>query len=77
MSRLKGRLVAQITIELDTEYLPGPMLPVEKIKERWKYETTPFIRDLISDRLNATSVIVDQQYADINLVEVDNVDSDQ
>ncbi len=77
MSRLKGRLVAQITIELDTEYLPGAMLPVEKIKERWRYETTPFIRDLISDRLNATSVIVDRQYADINLVEVDNVDSDQ
>lgn len=81
MSRLKGRYVAQITIEVDEEYVQGAMLPVEKIKERWKNGTTPFIRNLIRHELNAlsvaTKVTVDQQYADINLVEVDNVDSDQ
>ena len=43
MSRLKGRYVAQITIEIDEEYVQGDMLPIEKIKDRFNNLTTPFI----------------------------------
>ena len=77
MNRLKGRYVAQVTIEVDEEYVQGDMLPIEKIKDRFNNLTTPFITELIQDSYDCAKVIVDQQYADINLVEVDNVDSDQ
>ena len=77
MNRLKGRYVAQITIEIDEEYVQGDVLPIEKIKDRFNNFTTPFITELIQDSYDCAKVTVDQQYADINLVEVDNVDSDQ
>lgn len=76
MSRLKGRLVAQVIIEIDKEYLPEEMLPFEEIRNRFN-GITPYLGDLIEETFEATKVTVDQQYADINLVEVDNVDSDQ
>ena len=77
MNRLKGRYVAQVIIEVDEEYVQGDMLPIEKIKDRFNNLTTPFITELIQDSYDCAKVTVDQQYADINLVEVDNVDSDQ
>ena len=77
MSRLKGRYVAQVIIEFDDEYLPGDMLPFDEISVRFKNTITPALRELIQDETGATKVTVDQQYADINLMEVDNVDSDQ
>lgn len=77
MTRLKARYVAQVIIEVDEEYVQGDMLPIEKIKERFNNLTTPFITELIQDNYDCAKVTVDQQYADINLVEVDNVDSDQ
>ena len=77
MTRLKGRYVAQVIIEVDEEYVQGDMLPIEKIKDRFNNLTTPFITELIHDNYDCAKVTVDQQYADINLVEVDNVDSDQ
>ena len=77
MSRLKGRYVAQVIIEFDDEYVSGDMLPFDEISDRFKNTMTPALRELIQDETGATKVTVDQQYADINLVEVDNVDSDQ
>ena len=70
MSRLKGRLVAQVTIELDKEYLPEEMLPFTEIRDRFN-GITPYLGDLIAETFEHTKVKVDQQYADIILEEED------
>ena len=70
MSRLKGRLVAQVTIEIDKEYLPGEMLPFTEIRDRFN-GITPYLGDLIAETFEHTKVTVNQQYADIILEEED------
>lgn len=70
MSRIKGRYVAQVTIEIDKEYLPGEMLPFEEIRDRFN-GITPYLADLVDDTFEDAKVKVDQQYADIILEEED------
>ena len=73
--RIKGRYVAQIEIDIDCEYKPGQMLPFPEIKERIVGgEVTQNIRELIQDEIDAGSVTVTQQYAD--LYEVEDGDGD-
>ena len=76
MSRLKARYVAQITIEINEEYVPGKMLPVEQVKENVVKHLTPDLQEIIYNEVDCTSVKVEQQYADVYLVEEDHVDSD-
>ena len=70
MSRIKGRYVAQVTIEIDKEYLPGAMLPFDEIRDRFN-GITPYLADLVDDTFEDAKVKVDQQYADIILEEED------
>lgn len=71
MSRMKGRYVAQITIEIDEEYQEGHMLPFEEIKYNLANYLTPDLETLIFREIDCTRVKVDQQYADIILEEED------
>lgn len=75
MSRLKGRYVATVTIEINEEYVPGKMLPVEQVKENTVKHLTPDLQEIIYYSVGCTSVKVEQQYADVYLVEdEDHVD---
>ena len=75
MSRLKARYVATVTIEINEEYVPGRMLPVEQVKEIVVKHLTPDLQDIIYREIDCTSVKVEQQYADAYLVrEEDYVD---
>ena len=77
MSRLKGRYVATVIIEINEEYVPGRMLPVEQVKENVVKHLTPDLQKIIYNGVDCTSVKVEQQYADVYLVEdEDHVDSD-
>jgi hypothetical protein len=77
MSRLKARYVATVTIEINEEYVPGKMLPVEKIKENIVNRAALDLQEIISSEIMYSSVKVEQQYADVYLVEdEDHVDSD-
>ena len=76
MSRLKSRYVATVIIEINEEYVPGKMLPVEKIKENIVNRISPDLQEIIASEVDCTSVKVEQQYADVYLVEEDHVDSD-
>lgn len=75
MSRLKSRYVALVTIEINEEYVPGRMLPVEQVKENVVKHLTPDLQEIIASEVDCTSVKVEQQYADVYLVEEDHVDS--
>ena len=69
MSRLKARYVATVTIEIDEEYQEGHMLPFEEIKYNLTNYLTPDLETLIFREIDCTSVKVEQQYADVYLVE--------
>ena len=71
MSRMKGRYVAQIIIEIDEEYQEGRMLPFEEIEHNFKNRLTPELEVLLLREIDCTRVKVDQQYADIILEEED------
>jgi hypothetical protein len=68
--------VATVTIEINEEYVPGQMLPVEQVKEIVVKHLTPDLQEIIYNGVDCTSVKVEQQYADVYLVEEDHVDSD-
>ena len=76
MSRLKARYVATVTIEINEEYVPGKMLPVEQVKSNICNRLTPDLQEIIASEVDCTSVKVEQQYADVYLVEEDHVDGD-
>ena len=76
MSRIKARCVALVTIEINEEYIPGRMLPVEQVKSNICNRLTPDLQEIIASEVNCTSVKVEQQYVDVYLVEEDHVDSD-
>ena len=76
MSRIKARCVALVTIEINEEYIPGRMLPVEQVKSNICNHLTPDLQEIIASEVDCTSVKVEQQYADVYLVEEDHVDSD-
>ena len=76
LSRLKARYVATVTIEINEEYVPGKMLPVEQVKENVVKHLTPDLQEIIYNEVDCTSVKVEQQYANVYLVEEDHVDSD-
>lgn len=77
MSRLKGRYVATVTIEINEEYVPDRMLPVEQVKSDICNWLTPDLQKIIVREVDCTTVKVEQQYADVYLVEdEDHVDRD-
>jgi hypothetical protein len=51
------------------------MLPVEQVKENVVKHLTPDLQEIIASEVDCTSVKVEQQYADVYLVEEDHVDS--
>ena len=71
MSRLKAKYVAQVTIEIDEEYRPDVMLPIDKIRDILANSMTPELETLLFREIDCTRVKVDQQYADTILEEED------
>ena len=69
MSRIKGRYVATVEIDFDTERLPG-MIPIEEIHEKFRSNTfTEMVRQTLANGFYFGKVQVTQQYADIYEVE--------
>jgi len=69
MSRIKGRYVATVEIDFDTERVPG-MVSIEEIQERLRSNTfTEVLRNTLANGIDFGKVQVTQQYADIYEVE--------
>ena len=69
MSRIKGRYVATVEIDFDTERVPG-MVSIEEIQESLRSNKfTEEIHHMIQDEFDFGEVQVTQQYADIYEVE--------
>lgn len=61
MSRLKGRYVAQLIIDIDIPYNDQDDRPIAEVKERFRMMLTPLIRENIQNGVGS--------YAAVNLVE--------
>lgn len=57
MSRLKARYVATVTIEINEEYVPGRMLPVEQVKENVVKHLTPDLQEIIASEVDCRDLI--------------------
>lgn len=69
MSRIKGRYVATVEIDIDTERLPG-MISIEEIQERFRDDMfTERVLQTLADGIDIGEIQVTQQYADIYEVE--------
>lgn len=68
MSRIKGRYVAQVTIEWDQEREPN-MLPIGDIKENAKFLTQSITESLTDAVQGKTNIEVTEQYCDFWEVE--------
>lgn len=51
MSRIKGRYVAQIIIDIDTPYNEQDDRPIAEVKERFRTMLTPMIREELQNNV--------------------------
>ena len=61
MNRIKGKYVAQLSIDIDTPYDDQDYRPIAEIKERFRTMLTPLLRKNIQNGVGS--------YAAVNLVE--------
>lgn len=66
MSRIKGRYVAQVTIDFDLPYRESEDRPVADIKERFRKMLTPMIREELQDQMGDEGLVtVSEQLLDV------------
>ena len=66
MSRIKGRYVAQVTIDINLPYRESEDRPMADIKERFHKMLTPMIQEELQDQLGSDgNVIVSEQLLDV------------
>ena len=66
MSRIKGRYVAQVTIDFDLPYRESEDRPMADIKERFRKMLTPMIQEELQDQLGSDgNVTVSEQLLDV------------
>ena len=66
MSRIKGRYVAQVTIDINLPYRESEGRPMADIKERFRKMLTPMIREELQDQLGSDgNVTVSEQLLDV------------
>lgn len=66
MSRIKGRYVAQVTIDINLPYRESEDRPMADIKERFRKMLTPMIREELQDQLGSDgNVTVSEQLLDV------------
>ena len=66
MSRIKGRYVAQVTIDFDLPYRESEDRPVADIKERFRKMLTPMIQEELQDQMGDEGLVtVSEQLLDV------------
>lgn len=66
MSRIKGRYVAQVMIDINLPYRESEDRPMADIKERFRKMLTPMIREELQDQLGSDgNVTVSEQLLDV------------
>lgn len=65
MSRLKGRYVAQLIIDINTPYREQDDRPIAEVKERFKTMLTPMLHERIQKSIGDAAVNLVEQYLDV------------
>ena len=66
MSRIKGRYVAQIIIDIDMSYNEQDDIPIAEVKERFRTMLTPMIQEELQSQMgNDGKVIVHEEFNEI------------
>ena len=66
MSRIKGRYVAQVMIDINLPYRESEDRPMADIKERFRKMLTPMIQEELQDQLGSDgNVTVSEQLLDV------------
>lgn len=66
MSRIKGRYVAQVMIDINLPYRESEDRPMADIKERFRKMLTPMIEAELQDQMGSDGkVIVNEQLLDV------------
>ena len=77
MSRIKGRYVAQLSIDIDAPYNDQDSGPIAEVKERFRMMLTPLIRENIQNGVGSYAVVnLVEQYLDVyEVVEAEGSES--
>ena len=66
MSRIKGRYVAQLSIDIDTPYNDQDSGPIAEVKERFRTVLTPLIRENLQKGVGSDAAVnLVEQYLDV------------
>ena len=65
MSRLKGRYVAQLIIDIDAPFGDADSRPIAEVKDRFRTMLTPMLRESIQEEVGDGVVNLVEQLVDV------------
>lgn len=66
MNRLKGRYVAQITIEINAPYREGEDLPIDVVKKNFREGLTAGLKEELQQQIEDMGTVeIAEQYLDV------------
>lgn len=65
MSRIKGRYVAQVIVELDVDENEPYLKSIDELRDVFANQLTDKIKDILTDVSSFVTVTVEKQFADV------------